>query len=117
MPDRVLRAISAQTIDHRGPEFALVGKQALDGMKSIFKITQDVIIYPASGTGAWEAALVNVLSQGERVLMYETGHFAALWTKVAAKLELRPNRSKATGAAARILMPSSSICARTRGTR
>ena len=90
VPDRVLRAISAQTIDHRGPEFATVGKQALDGMKSIFKTKQDVIIYPASGTGAWEAALVNVLSQGDRVLMYETGHFAALWTKMAAKLGLRP---------------------------
>lgn len=90
VPDRVLRAISAQTIDHRGPAFAKVGMQALDGMKSIFKTRQDVIIYPASGTGAWEAALVNVLSEGDQVLMYETGHFAALWTKMAEKLGLRP---------------------------
>ena len=86
VPDRVLRAISAQTIDHRGPDFAEVGKKALEGMKSIFKTSQNVVIYPASGTGAWEAALVNVLSEGDHVLMYETGHFATLWKKMAAKL-------------------------------
>lgn len=90
VPDRVLRAISAQVIDHRGPAFADVGKTALEGMKSIFKTEQDVIIYPASGTGAWEAALVNSLSEGDRVLMYETGHFATLWKKMAEKLGLRP---------------------------
>lgn len=89
VPDRVLRAISAQVIDHRGPAFADVGKAALAGMKSIFKTEQDVIIYPASGTGAWEAALVNSLSEGDRVLMYETGHFATLWKKMAEKLGLR----------------------------
>ncbi|WP_299359808.1 aminotransferase class V-fold PLP-dependent enzyme [uncultured Paracoccus sp.] len=89
VPDRVLRAISAQVIDHRGPDFAEVGTRALDGMKWVFKTAQDVFIYPASGTGAWEAALVNVLSQGDRVLMYETGHFAALWKKMAEKLGLK----------------------------
>ena len=90
VPDRVLRAISAQVIDHRGPSFADVGRRALDGMKTIFKTKQDVAIYPASGTGAWEAALVNVLAAGDQVLMYETGHFAALWKKMAEKLGLRP---------------------------
>ncbi|AUH64796.1 pyridoxal-phosphate-dependent aminotransferase family protein [Paracoccus zhejiangensis] len=90
VPDRVLRAISAQVIDHRGPDFAGVGRQALDGMKSVFKTRQDVIIYPASGTGAWEAALVNALSERDRVLMYETGHFAAMWKKMAEKLGLVP---------------------------
>ncbi len=88
VPDRVLRAISAQTIDHRGPEFADVGKKALAGMKTIFKTEQNVVIYPASGTGAWEGALVNVLSEGDKVLMYETGHFATLWKKMASKLGL-----------------------------
>lgn len=90
VPDRVLRAMSAQVIDHRGPDFAAVGKAALEGMKTIFKTAQDVVIYPASGTGAWEAALVNALAEGDRVLMYETGHFAAMWKKMAEKLGLRP---------------------------
>jgi alanine-glyoxylate transaminase/serine-glyoxylate transaminase/serine-pyruvate transaminase len=90
VPDRVLRAMSAQVIDHRGPDFAAVGNAALTGMKSIFKTAQDVVIYPASGTGAWEAALVNALAEGDRVLMYETGHFAAMWKKMAEKLGLRP---------------------------
>jgi len=88
VPDTVLRAISAQTMDHRGPGFAAVGKQALDNMKSIFKTEQHVFIYPSSGTGAWEAALVNVVAEGDKVLMYETGHFAALWMKMAKKLGL-----------------------------
>ncbi|MEH6786182.1 MAG: aminotransferase class V-fold PLP-dependent enzyme [Paracoccus sp. (in: a-proteobacteria)] len=90
VPDRVLRAISAQVIDHRGPDFAAVGQAALEGMKWVFKTAQDVVIYPCSGTGAWEAALVNVLAKGDRVLMYETGHFAAMWKKMAEKLGLRP---------------------------
>nr|WP_254656306.1 aminotransferase class V-fold PLP-dependent enzyme [Jannaschia sp. CCS1] len=91
MPDRILRAISAQTIDHRGPDFAAVGKAALDGMKTIFKTeSANVVIYPASGTGAWEAALINTLSEGDRVLMYETGHFSMLWMKMARKLGLNP---------------------------
>ncbi|MBF9051619.1 aminotransferase class V-fold PLP-dependent enzyme [Roseobacter sp. HKCCD9010] len=91
VPDRILRAISAQTIDHRGPDFAAVGQAALDGMKSIFRTEAgQVIIYPASGTGAWEAALINTLSEGDRVLMYETGHFSTLWMKMAERLGLAP---------------------------
>jgi alanine-glyoxylate transaminase / serine-glyoxylate transaminase / serine-pyruvate transaminase len=89
VPDRVLRAIDFPTMDHRGPEFGVIGKEVLAGMKRVFKSTQgEVVIYPASGTGAWEAALVNTLSPGDRVLMYETGHFATLWQKMAAKLGL-----------------------------
>jgi alanine-glyoxylate transaminase / serine-glyoxylate transaminase / serine-pyruvate transaminase len=87
VPDRVLRAIDFPTIDHRGPEFATIGKEVLAGMKRVLKTTQgEVVIYPASGTGAWEAALVNTLSPGDRVLMVETGHFATLWQKMATKL-------------------------------
>jgi alanine-glyoxylate transaminase/serine-glyoxylate transaminase/serine-pyruvate transaminase len=90
VPDRVLRAIDSPTMDHRGPEFAELGKAVLAGMKRVFKSTQgEVVIYPASGTGAWEAALVNTLSPGDRVLMAETGHFATLWQKMAAKLGLQ----------------------------
>ena len=90
VPDRVLRAIDSPTIDHRGPEFSELGKAVLAGMKRVFKSTQgEVVIYPASGTGAWEAALVNTLSPGDRVLMAETGHFATLWQKMAAKLGLQ----------------------------
>ena len=89
VPDRVLRAIDFPTMDHRGPEFGELGKQVLAGMKRVFKApTSDVVIYPASGTGAWEAALVNTLTAGDRVLMAETGHFAALWQKLAARLGL-----------------------------
>jgi len=89
VPDRVLRAIDFPTMDHRGPEFGVLGKSVLAGMKRVFKSTQgEVAIYPASGTGAWEAALVNTLSPGDRVLMYETGHFATLWQKMATKLGL-----------------------------
>ena len=89
VPDRVLRAIDFPTMDHRSPEFADLGKGVLAGMKRIFKSTRgEVVIYPASGTGAWEAALVNSLSPGERVLMAETGHFATLWQKLATRLGL-----------------------------
>jgi alanine-glyoxylate transaminase/serine-glyoxylate transaminase/serine-pyruvate transaminase len=89
VPDRVLRAIDFPTMDHRGPDFAALGKGCFAGMKRIFKSTQgEVVIYPASGTGAWEAALVNTLSAGDRVLMAETGHFATLWQKLAGKLGL-----------------------------
>ena len=86
VPDRVLRAMDYPTIDHRGPQFAAIGKKCLDGMKTIFKTRSHVVIYPASGTGAWEAALVNVLQEGDLVLMVETGHFATLWHKMATKL-------------------------------
>jgi len=89
VPDRVLRAIDFPTIDHRGPEFGELGKRVLAAMKRVFKSTRgEVVIYPASGTGAWEAALVNTLSPGDRVLMYETGHFATLWQRMAARLGL-----------------------------
>ena len=90
VPDRVLRAIDFPTMDHRGPNFGVLGKEVLAGMKRVFKTASHVVIYPASGTGAWEAALVNTLSPGDRVLMYETGHFATLWQKMAKKLGLEP---------------------------
>ena len=88
VPDRVLRAIDHPTIDHRGPEFAVLGKAVLAGMKQVFRTEADVVIYPSSGTGAWEAALVNTLSPGDRVLMAETGHFATLWKRLAERLAL-----------------------------
>ena len=88
VPDRVLRAIDHPTIDHRGPEFAVLTKTVLAGMKKVFKTEGAVVIYPASGTGAWEAALVNTLSPGDRVLMAETGQFAVLWKKLAERLGL-----------------------------
>jgi alanine-glyoxylate transaminase/serine-glyoxylate transaminase/serine-pyruvate transaminase len=88
VPDRVLRAIDMPTMDHRGPEFGILGREVLDGLKAVFQTKQPVVIYPASGTGAWEAALVNTLSPGDRVLMVETGHFASLWNRMAGKLGL-----------------------------
>jgi alanine-glyoxylate transaminase / serine-glyoxylate transaminase / serine-pyruvate transaminase len=88
VPDRVLRAIDRATMDHRGPEFGRMGLEILEGLKAVFQAKQPVVIFPASGTGAWEAALVNTLSPGDRVLMFETGHFAALWNKMATKLGL-----------------------------
>ena len=90
VPERILRAIDSQVIDHRGPEFQVLGKEVLAGIRDIFQTQHPVIIYPASGTGAWEAALVNTLSPGDKVLMIETGHFAALWQKMANKLGLKP---------------------------
>jgi alanine-glyoxylate transaminase/serine-glyoxylate transaminase/serine-pyruvate transaminase len=90
VPDRVLRAIDRPTIDHRGPEFAQLGKDVLAGLKKVFRTTRPVVIFPASGTGAWEAALVNTLSPNDRVLMFETGHFATLWQEMATRLDLRP---------------------------
>jgi alanine-glyoxylate transaminase / serine-glyoxylate transaminase / serine-pyruvate transaminase len=90
VPDRVLRAMDTPLIDHRGPEFAQIARRALDGIKTIFKTTNPVIIYTATGTGAWEAALVNTLSPGDRVLMVETGQFATLWKRMAENLGLKP---------------------------
>ena len=90
VPDRILRAMDTPIIDHRGPEFAKLAKKCLDGIKTIFKTTSPVIIYTATGTGAWEAALVNTLSPGDHVLMVETGQFATLWKKMAEKLGLKP---------------------------
>ena len=89
VPDRILRAMSMPTIDHRGPEFAQLGLRVLRGMQQLFQTKQPVVIYPASGTGAWEAALANTTSPGDHVLMFETGHFAALWNKLATKLQLK----------------------------
>ncbi len=88
VPDRILRAMDGPIIDHRGPEFAELGRQVLAGLKRVFKTAGDVVAYPASGTGAWEAALVNTLSPGDRVLMYETGQFATLWSRLAERLGL-----------------------------
>jgi len=86
VPDRVLRAMDNATIDHRGPEFGRLGLEIFEGLKEGFQTRQPVVIFPASGTGAWEAALVNTLSPGDRVLMFETGHFASLWHRMAARL-------------------------------
>ena len=88
VPERVLRAMAQPTIDHRGPEFQVLGRELLDGVRDVFRTKRPVVIYPASGTGAWEAALVNTLSPGDRVLMVETGHFATLWKHIAEKLSL-----------------------------
>jgi alanine-glyoxylate transaminase/serine-glyoxylate transaminase/serine-pyruvate transaminase len=90
VPDRILRAMDMPVMDHRGPEFQKLGRRVLDGVKGIFKTKGPVVIFPASGTGAWEAALVNVLSPGDKVLMYETGHFATLWKNMALKLGVVP---------------------------
>ena len=90
VPDRILRAIDNPTMDHRGPGFANLGHACLDGLKKVFKTENPVIIYPASGTGAWEAALVNSLSPGEKVLMFETGQFASLWYELATRIGIAP---------------------------
>jgi alanine-glyoxylate transaminase/serine-glyoxylate transaminase/serine-pyruvate transaminase len=89
VPDRVLRAIDYPTMDHRGPAFGHLGLEIIEGLRYVFQTQQPVVIYPASGTGAWEAALVNCFSPGDRVLMVETGHFASLWQKMAGKLGLQ----------------------------
>ena len=90
VPERILHAIAKATIDHRGPDFQRLGREVLDGLKAVFKTEGPVIVFPASGTGAWEAALVNTTSPGDRLLMYETGHFAALWHELARRLGLAP---------------------------
>jgi alanine-glyoxylate transaminase / serine-glyoxylate transaminase / serine-pyruvate transaminase len=89
VPDRILRALSQPTIDHRGPRFERIAREAISGLKTIFQTTADVVIYPSSGTGAWEASLVNTLSPGDTVLMFETGHFATLWRNLAVRLGLQ----------------------------
>ena len=90
VPERVLTAMARPTIDHRGPDFRRLAGDVLDGLRTVMMTRQPVIIYPASGTGAWEAALVNTLSPGDRVLMVETGHFATLWREIAVRLGLDP---------------------------
>ena len=89
VPDRILRAMDYPTIDHRGPEFSNLANDCLEGIKTIFKTKSSVIIYPASGTGAWEAALVNTVKENDLVLMVETGHFASLWNKMALRLGIK----------------------------
>src|SRR2546423_14612640 len=88
VPDRVLRALSQPTIAQRGPQFASIARDALAGLQQIFQTSAAVVIYPSSGTGAWEAALVNTLSPGDTILMFETGYFAALWRSMAERLGL-----------------------------
>ena len=88
VPDRILRAVAQPTIDHRGPEFGALGREVLDGLRRVFKTSGPVLVYPSSATGCWEAALVNCLSPGDRVLMFDTGHFATLWRDVALRLGL-----------------------------
>ena len=90
VPDRILRAMDMPVIDHRGPEFKKLGLRVLSGIRTVFQTASPVVIYPSSGTGAWEAALLNTLSPGDKVLMYETGHFATLWKTIAVKLWLDP---------------------------
>lgn len=90
VPERVLRAIDRATIDHRGPEFGQLGREVLAGMQAVFQTRSPVIIFPGSGTGAWEAALVNTLNPGDRILMAETGQFATLWKNMAMRLGLQP---------------------------
>ena len=90
VPDRIVRAMAMPVLDHRGPEFQKLGHRVLEGIKTIFKTRGPVVIFPASGTGAWEAALVNVLAPGDHVLMYETGYFATMWKTMALKLGLVP---------------------------
>ena len=85
VPDRVLRAMNRSVIDHRGVEFAKIGTEVLEGLRSVFQTAGPVVLYPASGSGAWEAAIVNTLSPGDRVLLFETGHFSQLWRNVAEK--------------------------------
>ena len=90
IPGRVLRAIERPTMDHRGPSFQDLAVEVLEKIKPIFKTSQPVVIFPSSGTGAWEAALVNTLSPGDKVLMYETGQFSNLWIELASRLGLKP---------------------------
>lgn len=89
VPDRVLRAMNRPVIDHRSAEFTALGKEVLSGLRPVFQTSGPVVIYPSSGTGAWEAALVNTLSPGDRVLLFETGHFSQLWRQVAEKFGIR----------------------------
>ena len=88
VPDRILRAMDFPTIDHRGPDFQTLGREVLEGCRSVFQTAGHVVIFPSSGTGAWEAAIVNTLNPGDKVLMAETGHFATLWRTMAQRLGL-----------------------------
>ncbi len=116
-PDAVMRAISATTIDHRGPEFQQLGLRVLEAVKPVFGTTNPVIIYSSSGTGAWEGALTNTLSPGDAVLFYETGHFASLWIEMATRLGLKPRSSTRTGGTASTPRPSAAGSPTIPGTR
>lgn len=107
VPDRILRAMSLPTIDHRGPEFGALGREVLAGIQRVFQTRHPVVIYPASGTGAWEAALCNTLKAGDAVLMVETGHFATLWQKMALRLGLQPEFIALPGIDAATGLPNS----------
>jgi alanine-glyoxylate transaminase/serine-glyoxylate transaminase/serine-pyruvate transaminase len=107
VPDRLLRAMSYPTIDHRGPEFGVLGHRVLAGLQRIFQTRHPVVVYPASGTGAWEAALANTLSPGDALLMYETGHFASLWRKMAERLGLVPEVVALPGTCPQTGLPNS----------
>src|ERR1700722_18533298 len=89
VPDRVLRAMNRAVIDHRSVEFAQLGKEVLNSLARVFQTANPVVIYPSSGSGAWEAAMVNTLSPGDRVLLFETGHFSHLWRQVAERFALQ----------------------------
>src|SRR3974390_507453 len=89
VPERVLRAMARPTIDHRGPEFGRFASELLEEIKEVFRTSGNVIVFPSSGTGAWEAALVNTLSPGDKVLMFETGHFSSLWRGIAEKFGIQ----------------------------
>ena len=91
VPDRVLRALSQPTIDHRGPDFSRMTREILEGLQRLIRTSGKVIVYPSSGTGSWEAALVNTLSPGDKILAFETGHFATMWKNVAVKMGLQPD--------------------------
>ncbi len=106
VPDRILRAMSLPTIDHRGPEFGALGLKVLAGLRQVFQTQHPVVIYPASGTGAWEAALANTMSPGDALLMFETGHFATLWQKMALRLSLQPEFLSVPGVDAATGLPN-----------
>jgi alanine-glyoxylate transaminase/serine-glyoxylate transaminase/serine-pyruvate transaminase len=107
VPDRILRAMSLPTIDHRGPEFGRLGLKVLAGIQQIFQTQHPVAIYPASGTGAWEAALANTMSPGDLVLMVETGQFATLWQKMATRLGLQTEFLSEPGTCSETGLPAS----------
>ena len=107
VPDRILRAMSLPTIDHRGPEFAQLGLSVIAGLQQVFRTKHPVAIYPASGTGAWEAALANTMSPGDLLLMYETGQFATLWQKMATRLGLETEFLAEPGSCAETGLPLS----------
>ena len=88
VPDRILRAIDMPTMDHRGPDFGALGRRIFEGLGPVFGTEGTIVIFPGSGTGAWEAAIVNTLQAGDTVLMYETGQFASLWRAMAGRLGL-----------------------------